>query len=950
MPDTVNILIVEDELIVAEGIRLQLQRLNYNVSDVVSSYENVIKSIERKKPDLILMDIMIPGDKDGIEITSELKKVYNIPIIYLTALSDNKTLERAKTTQPHGYLLKPFDKNELQTGIELALNKYHIEQKMVESERLLSTTLNSIGEAVITTDINLKIQFLNPVAENITGYKLSNIKNKKIQEVLHITDESNEKITTFLKIKDIDADPIFKRENLILTQENGNKVLIDLTTTAILDDQMQRYGFVFVFRDVTERRKNELQIHESLHIEKNLTEISRVFATKTKPDLTSVLSMLAKSVNVNRSYIFEFSKDGQFLSNTYEWCSPGTRPEIDNLKKLPSSIFSWWIEQLNLNEIIIIEDTGNMEPEAKTEQEVLISQDIKAVLVVPFRNSDGNLSGFMGFDDTLNTRKWQQRDIQVLKIVAEMITNYLAKRTAEKALTDSEERFRNLIQSSSDIISILDIDGNISYQSPSIKDILGYEPNELIGAKLQDYIHPEDEQKVVKEFQQFASHKEEKLTVEFKFRKKNGTWAILETYGTKLMDTEDNLHLVLNTRDISERKKTELELRKAKNKAEDMNRLKTTFLANMSHEIRTPLTGIMGFASILENELDDDEYQEMAQRIHISGKRLLDTIDAILDLSKIEANKININLEPVDIIKEANTAINLLQPLANTKNLSINLKTESTVVSSLLDKQLLGQILNNLLGNAIKYSDSGSITIRTGVLEYFNFPKVFIEIEDTGRGISNEFLPYIFDEFRQESHGLARKYEGSGLGLTITKNLTELMDGEISVQSEKNVGSIFTLVFPAIKYDQKVPSDPSGKKRISKKVFQHKKLKMLITDDNADSRSISNRFLKDSFDIVEAESGLEAIELAKNNQFDIILMDINLGEGMNGNETMSRIRDMEQYKDIPIIALTAYAMKGDKDHFITEGFSDYISKPFRRFDIVNTVIKHTKKRSQKNAK
>lgn len=244
--------------------------------------------------------------------------------------------------------------------------------------------------------------------------------------------------------------------------------------------------------------------------------------------------------------------------------------------------------------------------------------------------------------------------------------------------------------------------------------------------------------------------------------------------------------------DISERKEYERRLIVAKEKAEELAQLKSTLLANMSHEIRTPLTAVIGFSSILAQEAALGEHKEFALLIGQNGQRLMDTLNSVLDLAQLERGALELNLDFVELTEEIEQVVQLLSPLAREQGLYLRMKRTAEDTAAALDRTMLNRILNNLIGNAIKFTNEGGVVVTTGV----DGDRVWARVEDTGIGISPDFFPYLFDEFRQESTGLARAYEGNGLGLAISHRLIQTMDGTIDVQSEKGVGSTFTVRFP----------------------------------------------------------------------------------------------------------------------------------------------------------
>lgn len=380
----------------------------------------------------------------------------------------------------------------------------------------------------------------------------------------------------------------------------------------------------------------------------------------------------------------------------------------------------------------------------------------------------------------------------------------------------SELKFRSLIQNSSDVIFQIDATGKIIFVSPSISRLLGFNHKELTGKHISEivvaedlpivasmlrnngFIHalPDTDSALINEL---TDSETPVFRSEVRLRHHENGFVYTDILSSKIDIDELPVSIVFTARDISERKRFETELMQAKIKAEEMNRLKSVFLSNISHELRTPLTGILGFASILESELDGD-YLDMAQSISKSGQRLLETMEAVIDLALMEANKIDVDPTPLVVSEVVQQVVRMLTGVAFEKNLRIKVIARSEPPQVTTDRRLLSQILYNLISNAIKFTDKGGITVSVEQsIEQFDkerFIFALIHVKDTGIGISEAFLPYIFDEFRQESTGNTRKYEGTGLGLSIVKRMINLLNGEITVQSTVGQGSVFTVKIP----------------------------------------------------------------------------------------------------------------------------------------------------------
>ncbi len=409
----------------------------------------------------------------------------------------------------------------------------------------------------------------------------------------------------------------------------------------------------------------------------------------------------------------------------------------------------------------------------------------------------------------------------------------------------------------------------------------------------------------------------------------------VEDRTAELQDTNTKL-----SQEITERKKIEVELVSAKNKAEEMNRLKSSFLANMSHEIRTPMNSIIGFASILKEELTSNNSRSLVDHILTNSQRLLQTINDILDITKLEANKQEMELSIRNVVDECRMNLALLRPIASKKGLLLHFEPSQLEIYSQLDFKFFSQILNNLVGNAIKFTLEGNIWITLDYTQEELGNWVTLGVKDEGVGISEDFQPYVFDEFKQESEGYGRKFEGTGLGLSITRRLIDLMDGEISVTSSKGKGTAFSVRFPALEAappNLAPVEDSSTLNRTYEYTPRGNSPRLLLVEDDMDSQKLVKLILNGLYQIETASSGSEALGKITAKQYDLILMDINLGHGMDGSQTAQCIHRIQDYEKVPIIAITAFAMKGDRERFLSAGFHDYIAKPYQKEELLEKL-------------
>lgn len=402
-----------------------------------------------------------------------------------------------------------------------------------------------------------------------------------------------------------------------------------------------------------------------------------------------------------------------------------------------------------------------------------------------------------------------------------------------------------------------------------------------------------------------------------------------------------------------ERRMYENELIEAKEKAQQMNRMKTTFLANMSHEIRTPLNSILGFADLLREELKDQEHEIYTQRIKQGGQRLLNTINDLLDLAKIEANKTELNIQTINLAEHLNNTAGMMKGLAVHKDLVLKTHIQDEQICAHLDRNMLDQVLNNVIGNALKFTEQGTVTLNLYREQHENRNQAVIEVTDTGVGIYEDFIPHIFDEFKQESEGMNRVYEGTGLGLTLTRKYVELMGGQIEVTSRKGKGSVFRIRFNEARDvqqggDRSAAEHPGKALQTQERYFgepdvkaadsgQDKQARLLLVEDNPDNMEVTVMLLEPRYSIDTASNADEALERIQKHRYDGLLIDINLGTGMNGHELLKKIRSQPVMKQIPAVAVTAYSMPADREKYLSYGFDEYIAKPFNRDEIIRAL-------------
>jgi signal transduction histidine kinase/CheY-like chemotaxis protein len=412
-----------------------------------------------------------------------------------------------------------------------------------------------------------------------------------------------------------------------------------------------------------------------------------------------------------------------------------------------------------------------------------------------------------------------------------------------------------------------------------------------------------------------------------------------------ITDFFKNKQTLLDEINIRKKIETELiekqdELIKAKEKAEELSKLKSTLLTNLNHEFRTPLSGIIGISELLKDEIKNKEQLKLLNDITYSGKRLHDTLHSILLLAQFESSNIVIHKKNFNLANEIKNYFKKYRYKAEEKNIDLKIEIEDENLYIETDKDLLKQIFYNIFDNAVKFTDKGSVNIKLSSKKENNNLFAVIDVTDTGIGINKNNIDKIFDEFRQSSEGFTRKYEGTGLGLTLTKKILKLLNGKICCKSEPEIGSTFTIFLPAYKIAEGMKmTEPKTTKEKSKS------LNILLVEDNPSNQFVFTKYLENIVQVDVASDGQDALELIKSKMYDMIFMDINLGTGIDGIETRKEIKNIDAYKNIPIAALTGYAMEHDKDYFLSKGFDFFIIKPFSKSDLID-VVNHIKDKSK----
>ena len=753
------------------------------------------------------------------------------------------------------------------------------------------------------------------------------------------TKESTEKLMQKEQLLQqvVDNSPNF----IYLTDANGQLLLVNNSLASLLGvtpTELIGQNFLQIFyADATQRTHNLAIYHRCLQGEdvrfeeqyyrtgepdKWLLHIRRTFLLNNKPH-TLGLSIDITKQKITQKVIEESEELYRLLSENSS--------DLIGLHELDGTIiyFSSSVKELLGYEPDELKDklpytALHPEDRKRIKQESRLSvlaKKTSTVLQYRIRKKNGE---YIWLETYIRPIFNEQHQIKKLQTSSRDITE---RKKAEAALEKSEKKYRDLVTYSQAVIFTHTLEGTILSTNPILQNLLDYSELELVGRPFVELLRPRDHiryQEYLKEIRQH--HKAVGVATVLN---KQGLPKHLLYHNILVNEPEVESYILTFAQDITERLEAENDLKKAKTKAEMSAKSKELFLANMSHEIRTPMNGILGMAALLKKTSLDTTQQNYLNLIQESAQNLLVIINDILDMAKIESGKLQLEKIPFNVNDMLHAAQQSLIYKAEEKDILLQVKPlqlDNPLVTG--DPHRLTQILINLLSNAIKFTRVGKVELAAEVThESLADYTLRISVRDTGIGIESDKLEGIFESFVQANSDTTRKYGGTGLGLTICKNLVELQGGRIWAKSKPGHGATFTfeITYPKVQLTLNAPAAPTQLDYTSLQSF-----KVLLAEDNAINQFMAESMLTGWGTQVDiANNGQEAILLHQQHNYDIILMDIQMPE-MGGVEATQLIRQMADpvKAQIPIIALTANALKGDSDIYLEAGMNDYMSKPY----------------------
>jgi PAS domain S-box-containing protein len=715
----------------------------------------------------------------------------------------------------------------------------------------------------------------------------------------------------------------------------GKLLFLDVIKAPFRDESGQVIGTVGSARDVTKEREIEQEHRRIEKLQSVIYSISAASgATRDLKELITVIrNELGQVIDTTNFFIALYDKDKDEINLPYFIDEKDHFTTFPKGKSLTGLVItqkkSMLLKEKNIREL---EDSGLIDP---------IGTPSKVWMGVPLMVKE-SVIGAIVVQNYIDGTAFSKKDLDLLEYVSSQLGFAITQKQADDELRESEKRLRKIIDTVPHMIYAKDRSGTFILANKLTAESYGL-PVEMVEGHQQSSLHiyKDEVSKFEKDDCLLFDKAESFISTEEKFTDSKGTEHILQTIKIpfKTSNTKE-MGLLGVSIDITERKKFEIELKFAKEKAEESDRLKTAFLANMSHEIRTPMNAIIGFSELLnDSDITIETRKEFIRLISESSRMLLNLIEDIIDVAKIEAEQ----LKMVNGICHVNQIIDELERhylngLKKNSNSRITIRVKKgnpdPKLAIITDPLRFKQVMNNLIGNALKFTDEGEVEFG---FEILNEKIIQFFIRDTGIGLPSDKLSVIFERFRQAEESTTKEYGGTGLGLTISRKLIELMGGKIWVESVHHVGSTFyfTLPFNEVKENEKLKPFEV----ISDKHDWSGKTILVAEDENSNFEVLKATLSRTNAKVLRANNGKEAVELCSKKKVDLVLMDIRMPE-MNGYDATRVIK--AKLPDLPIVSLTAYAMAEDREKSLAVGCNDHLSKPIKPHELISKISRFLK--------
>ncbi len=810
--------------------------------------------------------------------------VLDVPVLHSEGLSGILCLDAAS---PHGWTQREISTlQEIASYLSLALQHESMWQRLQDSEARFRLLVENSPDAIFVQTKG-RFAYLNPAAIRLLGAQSEgDLLGKPVMDRFH--PDFHEAVQERIHRLNEERREVPRLEEVYLTLE-GNP--IDVEVSAVPVRYEGHDGAIVFVRDITDRKRTENELRQKMR--EMETFINNI------PHMAWLKDADSNFVMVNQAFADAVGFDPEFLQNhTCAVCFGDEQAE--KMKDADREV-------MERRKPLTLEETVTDKHGRKRHLETSKS---------PILNDVGDAVGTVGIAVDITDRK-----------------------LAEAAVSKSEERLRNILEEIPQISITLLPDGSIAYANKHFLNLTGWKKEEILGQDWFDLFIPASSREEVRrvfsavmdrgERKEFSRHENEILL-------RSGQKRLISWSNALTKDKEGRvLDVTCIGVDLTEQLA-------AKEAAEVANKAKSEFLANMSHEIRTPLNGILGMIQLMQGTPLNEEQEEYVDMAYKSTKRLNRLLSDILDLSKVDAGKMEIRKEEFRLTEVMQSVKDIFVQLGIKSENALDVAIDEEIPDRLIgDSARLTQILFNLVGNAMKYTHQGEVEVQAALLSSPSLEgcRILFTVNDTGQGIPDWAIDSIFEAFTQASESQSpytRKYEGAGLGLPLVKRLVHLMGGNVSIVSQVGEGTSVYVSLP-FEMPERMHQERAEGYLLEQEGKAEASKVLLAEDDQTTQLYIARLLEKHELEVHVVENGQQALDALARNEYDCILMDVQMPV-LDGVETTQRIRaSSAKYKDIPIIALTAYVMDGDRQKFIKSGMDDYIAKPVDKQELLDGI-------------
>jgi PAS domain S-box-containing protein len=843
-----------------------------------------------------------------------------------------------------------------QNAQSIQLARLRAEEALRQQSEWLRVTLSSIGDAVISTDADGRVTFMNAVAESLTSWPQQEAIGHPLSEVFHIINEQSRQPVESPALRALREGTIVGLANhTILIAKDGTEWPIDDSAAPIRNEQGEVGGVVLVFREISARKREDAAQAERNRLVALRADVSTAMASghETPAVLELCCEALVRHLEVTFAGIWSLAETDRVLEsqaraglNTHLDGPPARIPVGHfNIGRVASTRRPYLTNSLA--------DDPNVSAPEWAMQERMIAFAGYPLLV------EDRLTGVIAL---FARQLMSEAMLTELAPLADGIAQYFERRRAEDAFRLQAELYRVTLASIGDAVLTTDARGNVTYLNGVAQDLTGWVPEDAAGEPVNAIFNIIDEQTrqptpnpvegVLREGRIIGLANHTLLIT------KDGRSIPIDDSGAPIKDEHGNIvGVVLVFRDITERKKSEVERERllasaeaARKEAEEANQLKDEFLATASHELRTPLTAVVGWSRMLRGgKLDPENSARALEAIERNANLQAKLIEDLLDISRIVTGKLTLDRQPIEMAHVVNDAVNTVRPAAEAKNITIETTFDSQAEPVMGDANRLQQVVWNLLSNAVKFTpNNGHIHISLLRID----SQIEISVRDSGEGINPDFLPFVFERFRQADGRTTRKHGGLGLGLAIVRHLIEIHGGTAKAHSDgEGLGATFSLRLPILPAQNRAGTPnltkvPTGTEALAQGGLgiecppKLKGVRVLIVDDDFDTRQLLEAVLKQcEADVVTAGSAAEALREIERQQPDVLVSDLGMPD-QDGYAFIKKVREMEaaqKDKATPALALTAYAKAEDRLRTLAEGYQVHLAKPVEPAEFVLVV-------------